>query len=105
MLWRKYTPDNVGSLRIHGKVVIVAVDWYVTLLLDLPSGQTIFTLGSFGTSRENYSFFVFDGLATDVSFLLLCFCLFEYCCFLSILSVSHVCCLPSSFVEVGIKDG
>ena len=85
MLWKKWTSDNVGKLRIHGRVVIAAVDWYVTLLLDLPTGRTIYTLGAFGTSDEDFSFFVFDGLTIGVILLFLWLWLFDYWCYITLL--------------------
>jgi hypothetical protein len=70
-------PGFVWTLRIHGGVVVVPVDYSNTVVLDVTTGHQLHSLPSAGKFVRGIC--VFDGLASDViclvDFLTPCDCL------------------------------
>jgi hypothetical protein len=64
VLWRKDMPGWVESLRIHGGVVVVAVENSNTEVLDVTTGHQLHTLPSAAMVVKGLC--VFDGMTSNV---------------------------------------
>ncbi len=79
VLWSKeQLLGIVYTLRIHGGVVVIPVDYFKTVVLDLTTGRQLYTLPSAGVDARGLC--VFDGLISEIS---CCADLFTSCYYVS----------------------
>ncbi len=63
VLWQRDMAGDVWTLRIHGGVVVVPVDYSNFVVLDVTTGHQIYSIPS--TAEDVHGICVFDGLGCN----------------------------------------